>query len=90
MIWAVVKKELKEYLRDGRTLTLALLIIGLGSAALVQGRSSVASMERERLAASRIDRQVWKVRAPRIHIRQLTFRATHSDQCLRSACSTRV
>ena len=59
MSWTIVKKELTEYRRDERVLALAVLIVGLGVAAAVHGRSAVDAMERERVAAERIDRDVW-------------------------------
>ncbi len=65
MSWTIAKKELMEYRRDGRVLALAVLILGLGVAAAVHGRSAVDAMERERIVAQEIDRDIWDDQGPK-------------------------
>ena len=81
MIRTIVKKELKEYLRDGRILTLAVLILGLGSAAALHGRSTVNAMRSEQIAAQTIDREVWNSQGAKnphsaAHFSRYAFRPT--------------
>lgn len=59
MIKAIVQKELALHFRDGRVLALLVILIGLGVAAAVSGWSKVQVMERDRLAAAAIDREIW-------------------------------
>ncbi len=59
MIAAVLKKELRQYVRDGRVLVLVGVLFGLGVAAALSGWNTVRAMEAERAAASAVDRDVW-------------------------------
>ncbi len=59
MIAAVLKNELRQYARDGRVIVLVIALLGLGVAAALSGWTTVRASERERVAATVVDRQVW-------------------------------
>ena len=83
MIWAVLRKELIQYVRDGRVIVLAVVLIGLGAAAALYGRSAVDTMERERAAANQADRNAWDNQGAKnphtaAHFARYVFRPTSS------------
>jgi len=59
MIRAIARKELVQYWRDGRVVTVFGIVALLGLAATVTGWSAVSAMERERASAVAMDREIW-------------------------------
>ena len=59
MISEIYKKEITQFRRDGRVITVILILLGLGVAAAFSGWNSVQTMERERRAAVAVDEEVW-------------------------------
>ncbi len=59
MISVILKKELRQYVRDGRVVVMVMVLFGLGFAAALSGWNTVQSMEEQRAAASAVDRHVW-------------------------------
>lgn len=59
MIRAIARKELVQYWRDGRVVTVFGIVALLGLAATVTGWNAVSTMERERASAVAMDREIW-------------------------------
>ncbi len=59
MIKAIIWKELLQYRRDGRVMSVLLITLALGFAAAVNGWSTVETLQRERQSAVQSDRDTW-------------------------------
>ncbi|MCY3745277.1 MAG: DUF3526 domain-containing protein [Acidobacteria bacterium] len=81
MIRAIARKELVQYWRDGRVVTVFGIVALLGLAATVTGWSAVSAMERERASAVAMDREIWDTQGLKIphtaaHFSRYAFQPT--------------
>lgn len=65
MIWAITRKELLQYARDGRLKILLAVLVAFTAAATLHGRNTVQALERERINAGQTDREVWNNQGPK-------------------------